>query len=434
MSLNPMKRRPHRLTAPNITIFVRHTAGCKYEGDEFNRRCNCRKSLRWFKGKLYVKSAKTRSWAKAEEARRDLEEQFEGRRKSETSSDKPLHEAVAVFIKEKTTEGLSDDVVKKYMRLLGRLQTFCETNSVFTVQGITRDVITEFCAEWPEQYPSTITRAKLRERLRSFLRYCYEAEWQDRVLPVTKVKIDEPETQPLTPDEYQRLIDSVYVTVGCGDPRRQTTKNGGGRWQHKEASKWQHAVYTFLQTMRYTGLSIGDTMRLRRDALELDERKGLHRITTKRKKTGVPVSIPITKEVAHDLLRVENINPDYFFWSGKGKVQSAVSNWGQRFIAPCFKAAGIESEGNMLSHRLRDTFAVDLLEKGVPMDEVSKLLGHTSVRTTEKHYAKWSKGRQDRLDNLVSDTWVTPKKRNRPGPKPKLVLVKPKEREGRSVD
>jgi site-specific recombinase XerD len=113
----------------------------------------------------------------------------------------------------------------------------------------------------------------------------------------------------------------------------------------------------------------------------------------------------------------------YFFWSGHGKVQSATSNWGQRYIAPCFKAAGIESEGNMLSHRLRDTFAVDLLEKGVPMEEVSKLLGQTSIRTTEKHYAKWSKGRQDRLDTLVSGTWETPKKPMRRGPKPKVVAI-----------
>jgi integrase/recombinase XerD len=427
-----MKRRPHRLTAPNITIIVRHTAGCKYEGDEFNRRCNCRKSLRWYKDKkLHVKSAKTRSWSKAEEVKRDLEEQFEGRKPDVASTDKPISEAITVFLTEKTTEGLSEDTVNKYARLLrSKLQPFCEARTVFTVEGITRDLITEFCSGWPKQYPSTLTRSKLREKLRSFLRYCYEAQWLDRVPAITKVKVVEPETQPLTPEEYKRLLDVVFVTVGNGDPRRQTTKNGGGRWQHADAFKWQHAVYSFLQTMRWTGLSIGDTMRLRRDTLTLDKSKGLYRVTTKRKKTGVPVSNPIPPEVAQDLLQVENSNPEYFFWSGKGKVQSATSNWGQRYIAPCFKAAGIESEGNMLSHRLRDTFAVDLLEKGVPMEEVSKLLGHTSIRTTEKHYAKWSKGRQDRLDNLVSDTWVTPKKRNRPGRKPKLVLVKPKQREG----
>ncbi len=39
----------------------------------------------------------------------------------------------------------------------------------------------------------------------------------------------------------------------------------------------------------------------------------------------------------------------------------------------------------MISHRLRATFAVDLLQKGVPLEHVSKLLGHKSVTTTERH-------------------------------------------------
>jgi site-specific recombinase XerD len=55
--------------------------------------------------------------------------------------------------------------------------------------------------------------------------------------------------------------------------------------------------------------------------------------------------------------------------------QSATSNWGQLYITPVFKAAKIVSEGKMLSHLLRDSFAVDLLEKGVPMEEVSRFLG-----------------------------------------------------------
>jgi site-specific recombinase XerD len=70
-----------------------------------------------------------------------------------------------------------------------------------------------------------------------------------------------------------------------------------------------------------------------------------------------------------------------------------------------FSSAGIISDGFLISHRLRDTFAVDLLQKGVPMEEVSKMLGHTSISITEKHYAPWCKGRQDRLKALVTATW-----------------------------
>ena len=54
---------------------------------------------------------------------------------------------------------------------------------------------------------------------------------------------------------------------------------------------------------------------------------------------------------------------------------------------------------------------MDLLQNGVPLEEVSKLLGHETIKTTEKSYAKWMKARQDRLDSLVTGTWATKKRR-----------------------
>ena len=40
-------------------------------------------------------------------------------------------------------------------------------------------------------------------------------------------------------------------------------------------------------------------------------------------------------------------------------------------------------------HRLRDTFAVRALLKGIPLEDVSKLLCHKSIAVTEKYYAAW---------------------------------------------
>jgi integrase len=56
----------------------------------------------------------------------------------------------------------------------------------------------------------------------------------------------------------------------------------------------------------------------------------------------------------------------------------------------------------------RDTFAVELLLAGVPIDQVSLLLGHSSVKITERHYAPFCKARQDQLAASVKLAWKKP--------------------------
>ena len=54
----------------------------------------------------------------------------------------------------------------------------------------------------------------------------------------------------------------------------------------------------------------------------------------------------------------------------------------------------------------RDTFAVEMLLAGVPLEQVSILLGHKSVKITEKHYAPWVKARQELLAANVRKAWT----------------------------
>jgi integrase/recombinase XerD len=354
------------MAAPIITIFVRHSAKngepCKYAGDEFTKRCDCKKHLRWtHNGVQHRRAAGTRSWAEAEDIKRRLDDELAGRVPQAAAGANYLRAAIDIFIQDKQVQGVSAGVVAKYALELARLQAYCEARGVYTVQSITRELLTGYCATWPELYPSSITRAKHRERLRSFLRYCFEAQWLERVPNVPKVKMGEPETQPLTPVEYARLLAAVPVAVALGDPRRRTNRNEGRRSPDEE-DKTARMVRAFLQLMRWSGLAILDALTLKRDNLQFDNAKGIYRITTNRQKTGTHVSVPIPPDVAEELIAVLNGNPVYVFWSGNGNPASARSNWGQRYIAPVFKAAKIPSAGHMVSHRLRDTFAVDLLE------------------------------------------------------------------------
>lgn len=46
-------------------------------------------------------------------------------------------------------------------------------------------------------------------------------------------------------------------------------------------------------------------------------------------------------------------------------------------------------KGSHTPKDLRDCFASHLLTAGVPLERIQKYLGHSSVKVTETHYAKW---------------------------------------------
>jgi site-specific recombinase XerD len=391
------------MSTPVITIFVRHSAKndkpCKYAGDEFSRRCDCRKHFRWTQnGTQYRRAAGTRSWEEAEDRKRDLQDQLTGK----TSEPKPednvrtVADAVSIFITDKKVQGISAGVIGKYTLELDRLREYCERQGVYTVQGITRELLTGFCGTWETFYPSSCTRSKVRERVRAFLRYCYEAQWLPRIPVLPKIKVDELPTMPLVGDEYTRLLDALYVT----NPKRWDGKKsaqGLGLEMHQR-------IHALIQIMRWSGLAIIDAVSLSKTRMIWDADHNTFRITTARQKTGTDVSVLLPPDVSAELRLMYDTHPQYvLFPSGMDWVDIA-KTYTSRYIRPAFETAKIPCDGHMVSHRLRDTFAVDLLEKGVGIEAVAKALGDT-VKTTEKHYAKWVKGRQDRLDADITGTW-----------------------------
>ena len=159
------------------------------------------------------------------------------------------------------------------------------------------------------------------------------------------------------------------------------------------ASKDRPKERALILLMRYSGLAIGNAATLRRAAVAGTE------LTLRRAKSGERVTVDLPPAVARAMELLRGSNPDYFWWSGKGKPVTAAKHWRAR-LRIVAERAGVEG---FRPHRLRDTFAVFLLDQGVTIGDVSALLGHGSVQTTERYYAPWDRHRRARLRRLVQE-------------------------------
>ena len=121
-------------------------------------------------------------------------------------------------------------------------------------------------------------------------------------------------------------------------------------------------------------------------------------------KTGTPVYVPLPEFVSNALAAIPKISERHFFWTGESKIDSATGDW-QRTLKAVFDLAGIP-DGH--AHRFRDTFAVGLLQANVPIERVSVLLGHSSIKVTEKYYSPWVRARQEQLEADVRRSWTPP--------------------------
>ena len=176
--------------------------------------------------------------------------------------------------------------------------------------------------------------------------------------------------------------------------------------------------------LRYSGLRTRDAATLSRNRIQGDK---LFLYTSK---TGTPVYCPLPPFVI-DALNAIPERTAYFFWTGNSTPKTAAGVW-QESLKRLFILAGAP-DGH--AHRFRDTFSVELLLAGVPIERVSILLGHQGVRITEKHYAPWVRERQEQLEADVRRTWDThePKRRAHGGyteKRARLIPFKSRQRNG----
>lgn len=212
----------------------------------------------------------------------------------------------------------------------------------------------------------TNTAYKYIKNLKRVINMCVEVDW----LPANpfnafKCSYVNPERQVLTSEEIKTLLKKDIKM-----PRLAMIRD----------------VFVFCC---YTGFAYSDVYKFEHDALDrgID---GEYWLTTFRQKTGIRESVPLLP-VALEI--VQRYQKDKYCIK-HNKLLPVISN--QRYNSYLKELAticGIDKE--LTSHIARHTFATTVtLSNGVPIETVSKMLGHTKISTTQI-YAKV-------LDNKVS--------------------------------
>jgi integrase len=284
-------------------------------------------------------------------------------------------EAVKKFIDYQKSRHLLPDTIRKYENLLvRRMLVWCERTGATRLKQLSVDALREFQQSWTD---GPVYAVKNLERLRTFFEFCLDAQWVQRN-PVKALKrplMRQSPTLPFSTEEMGRIL------AGCD-------RYPGNR----------ERLRAFVLVMRYAGLRIGDTIALSKNRLT-DGKLFLYTA-----KTGTPVYVPLPPFVV-DALEGLTVNDNgRYFSTGNAKPQTASANW-SRYLDTLFTLANVVGAH---SHRFRDTFAVELLLAGVPLETVSILLGHSSVKVTEKHYKPWVQTLQTKLEEEVRKAWDDP--------------------------
>lgn len=358
-----------------LTIYRRHLTSCAHraEGREY-RRCKCPLWVDGTVGQREIReSLHLRDWQKAQETIREWEAQGEI---VQEAAPVTIAQATDSFLADAKARELREPTLYKYRLLFRRLQTFADGRGLRLISELNLDTLREFRNSWPDH---NLAALKKLERLRAFLRFAHDSGWiaDNSARKIKNPKITQPPTMPLSKEEVSKII------AACFDyPDRANAVR----------------LRALVLLLRYSGLRIRDAVTLRCDRIQ----KGKLFLYTA--KTGTAVWCPLPGAVV-DALRTIPLptGSAYFFWTGESEPKSCVGDW-QRSLRRLLRLAGVPDAH---AHRFRDTFAVELLLAGVPLERVSILLGHQSVRITEKHYSPWVAARQEQLEQDVRRTWDT---------------------------
>ena len=282
-----------------------------------------------------------------------------------------LSEACDAYLRDMEARHLRTSTLSNYKSLFRAWRTYAHERGLFELSSFDQAAMLAWRESWVCKAGTQLRRL---QQLRAFFAHAVSAGWVQSS-PVKKIKPPKAPDQPTMPLSMEEVASLISTASLAGKLKEQA----------------------LILLMRYSGLSIRDAVTLRRDAIDTQKI-----LTLRRAKSGELVIVPLHSLAIEALEQIAQPNQAHFFWTANSQPETTAKYWRERLHLVAIKA-GVE---NFTPHRLRHTFAVELLSAKVPMKDVSTLLGHRSVSTTERHYAQWNVSRRNRLVEIMREVNV----------------------------
>lgn len=165
-------------------------------------------------------------------------------------------------------------------------------------------------------------------------------------------------------DEIERLLNSVDITTSIG--KRD---------------------YLILSILVYLGLRISDVVELKLSDINWN----LNTISIVQQKTQNNLTLPLIDEVKYPLLDYlknvrKDVDEDYIFITNNAPIGKYNSKGFWHIVTKYMDKANIDyTNKHHGTHSLRHSLASNLLKDNIPITTISSVLGHSTIKTTQKY-------------------------------------------------
>lgn len=279
---------------------------------------------------------------------------------------------------------LSDKTIKAYKIDFNQFSEYLDSENITQISQVSKNHIRSFVRSISESYKSKTIKRKLAT-IKSFFNFL---EDEDIILanPASKVKttMKEQFTLPktLTLTEIQVILESVYKVYASFN-KKDT---------YLAKTSLQNVI--IIELLFLTGMRISELTNLRVEDINLDSQVVL--INGKNAKQRILyLSSPDVIELLKKHLRQNKKESKDFIFTNRFKNRLS-----EQSVRNMLKDHSKTLNKNVTPHMFRHTFATLLLEEGVDILYIQKLLGHHSIVVTQIYtYASQAKQKELLINN-----------------------------------